>query len=43
MSHTIFITGASSGVGKTTAKFFQQKRWNVVATMRSPDKAQFGL
>lgn len=37
---TILITGASSGIGKTTAKFFQQKGWNVIATMRSPQKEQ---
>ncbi len=36
MSNTIFITGASSGIGKETAVFFQQKGWNVVATMRNP-------
>ena len=33
---TILITGASSGIGKSTARFFQQKGWNVIATMRSP-------
>jgi len=37
MNKTIFITGASSGLGKDTAKFFQSKGWNVVATMRQPD------
>ena len=38
MSKTIFITGCSSGIGRETAKLFQSKGWNVVATMRSPDK-----
>ncbi len=34
MSKTIFITGSSSGLGKSTAKLFQSKGWNVIATMR---------
>lgn len=38
MSKTIFITGASSGLGKATAKLFHNKGWNVIATMRSPEK-----
>lgn len=38
MRQTILITGASSGIGKETAKYFQLKRWNVVATMRNPEK-----
>ena len=38
MSKTIFITGASSGLGKATAKLFQSKGWKVIATMRNPEK-----
>ncbi|KGO83384.1 short-chain dehydrogenase [Flavobacterium beibuense F44-8] len=38
MAKTIFITGTSSGIGKTTAMYFQQKGWNVIATMRNPEK-----
>ena len=38
MSNTILITGSSSGIGKTTARYFQEKGWNVVATMRTPEK-----
>ncbi|WP_343617016.1 SDR family oxidoreductase [Flavobacterium sp.] len=37
MKKTIFITGASSGLGKAAAKVFQQNGWNVIATMRKPE------
>lgn len=35
---TIMITGTSSGIGKATAKKFLKAGWNVIATMRSPEK-----
>ena len=40
MSQTILITGASRGIGNATAIFFQKKGWNVVATMRTPEKEE---
>ncbi len=36
---TIFITGASSGIGRETAKYFSRKGWTVIATMRNLKKA----
>src|SRR5689334_5014164 len=36
MPKTIFITGASSGLGKAVALLFADRGWNVVATMRNP-------
>ncbi|MGZ3756017.1 MAG: SDR family oxidoreductase [Mucilaginibacter sp.] len=38
MKNTVLITGASSGFGKAAAKLFHTKGWNVIASMRSPEK-----
>ena len=40
MNKTVLITGASSGIGKVAAKHFQEKGWNVAATMRTPEKEE---
>lgn len=34
----IFITGASSGLGRATAKLFGSKDWKVIASMRDPKR-----
>lgn len=38
MSQTILITGSSSGIGRATARRFHAAGWNVIATMRSPER-----
>jgi NAD(P)-dependent dehydrogenase (short-subunit alcohol dehydrogenase family) len=38
MTKTILITGTSSGLGRETATLFAAKGWNVVATMRAPER-----
>lgn len=40
MKKTILVTGASSGIGKATVKLFHQNGWNVIATMRQPEKEE---
>lgn len=37
MSKTVLITGCSTGIGRLAAFTFQEKGWNVVATMRRPE------
>jgi len=39
MSQTIFITGASSGLGRAAAHLFADRGWTVFATMRRPADA----
>jgi NAD(P)-dependent dehydrogenase (short-subunit alcohol dehydrogenase family) len=36
----VLITGCSSGIGRAAAKLFTARDWNVIATMRSPEKAE---
>ena len=40
---TLFITGASSGIGLETALYFFERKWNVIATMRHPEKRRTPL
>lgn len=39
--NNIMITGCSSGFGLDTARYFLDKGWSVVATMRTPDETLF--
>jgi NAD(P)-dependent dehydrogenase (short-subunit alcohol dehydrogenase family) len=39
MNKTVLITGASSGIGEATTRLFAQQGWNVIATVRSPERA----
>lgn len=38
MAKTVLITGSSTGIGRASVLAFQRAGWNVVATMRSPEK-----
>ncbi len=40
MNKTVLITGASTGIGRATTIYFQEKGWNVIATMRTPEKEE---
>lgn len=40
MSKTILITGSSTGIGRSAAFKFQKEGWNVIATMRTPEKEE---
>jgi NAD(P)-dependent dehydrogenase (short-subunit alcohol dehydrogenase family) len=43
MTKTILITGTSSGLGRASTKHFQAQGWNVIATMRHPEReTEFG-
>lgn len=35
---TVLITGTSSGIGRAAVLKFQKEGWNVIATMRNPEK-----
>jgi NAD(P)-dependent dehydrogenase (short-subunit alcohol dehydrogenase family) len=39
MASTLFLTGASTGIGRAAAIYFHEKGWNVAATMRDVSKS----
>ena len=40
---TVFITGASRGLGKEFVKQFLEDDWNIIATCRNPDQIQWDV
>jgi NAD(P)-dependent dehydrogenase (short-subunit alcohol dehydrogenase family) len=40
MEKTVLITGSSTGIGRAAVIYFQEKGWNVIATMRTPEKEE---
>jgi NAD(P)-dependent dehydrogenase (short-subunit alcohol dehydrogenase family) len=38
MASTVFLTGASTGIGRAAVLYFREKCWNVAATMRDATK-----
>ena len=43
MEKTVLITGTSRGIGLETALYFHERGWNVIATMRNPNKRKTRL
>lgn len=41
MTKTLFVTGSSSGIGKATVLRLHESGWNVIASMRTPEKASW--
>lgn len=41
MARTVVVTGSSTGIGRATAIRMHDAGWNVVASMRSPDRAEW--